>query len=98
MLRMQVHSYCVFQCLLSVHFTGYFNSLKHPQTVLTMDTSPVFPTSCNVWQTASKGDVPVVRSGTILMCHLISDHTVPVEKREEERAPASDATEGTVEE
>lgn len=34
----------------------------------------------------------VVHSGTILMCHLISNHTVLLQKREEERRERWDRT------
>lgn len=62
------------------HFTGHFNSLKRPQAAFTAETPPPNPRA-NVWQTASERDVQAGRSGTILMCHLISDHTVLVEGR-----------------
>lgn len=76
---------CVF-CL--SHFAGHLNSLKHPQTIFTTETSRVLRTSCNVWQTASKSDVLVVHSGTILMCHLISNHTVLLQKGKRRGASA----------
>lgn len=61
------------------HFTGHFNSLKRPQAAFTAETPPT--PRANVWQTASERDVLAGRSGTILMCHLISDHTVLAEGR-----------------
>lgn len=38
------------------------------------------------WQTASKTDVLLAHSGTILMCHLISNHTVLLQKKKRKRS------------
>lgn len=73
---------CVF-CL--SHFAGHFNSVKHPQRHLEFF---VLPAMFDKTSYASKSDVLVVHSGTILMCHLISNHTVLLQKGKRRGASA----------
>lgn len=71
-------SMCLSVCL--NHFTWHFTSFRYSQTVLATETSRALHISCNVWQTAGETDALVVHSSTILMCHLISNHIVLLQK------------------